>query len=56
MHFWQNTISLESSKEQHLFEIEIFCNIKNVFTVDQFNVYLMNKSLMKPFRNKTFEQ
>ncbi len=31
---------IESSKEQHLFETEIFCNIINVFTVtfDQFNV------------------
>ncbi len=30
----------KSSKEQHLFEIEIFCNIINVFTVtfDQFIV------------------
>ncbi len=35
------------SKEQHLFEIEIFCNIINAFTVtfDQFNVSLMNKSI-----------
>ncbi len=24
---------IESSKEQHLFETEIFCNITNVFTV-----------------------
>ncbi len=32
---------------QHLFEIEIFCNIINVFTVtfDQFNASLMNKSI-----------
>ncbi len=37
---------IESSKEQHLFEIEIFCNIINVFTVtfDQFNASLINKS------------
>ncbi len=30
---------LENSKEQHLFKTEIFCNIKNVFTVtfDPFN-------------------
>ncbi len=34
----------ESSKEQHLFEIEIFCNIINDFTVtfDQFNASFMN--------------
>ncbi len=32
-------------KEQHLFEIEIFCNIINVFTVtfDQLNAFLMNQ-------------
>ncbi len=37
---------LESSKEQHLFEIKILCNIINVFTVtfDQFNESLLNKS------------
>ncbi len=30
---------IESSREQHLFEIQIFCNIINIFTVtfDQFN-------------------
>ncbi len=33
-------------KEQHLFEIEDFCTIINVFTItfDQFNVSLLNKS------------
>ncbi len=38
---------IESSKEQHLFEIEIFCNIISVFTVtfDQFNASLLNKSI-----------
>ncbi len=38
---------IESSKEQHLFEIEIFCNIINVITVtfDQFNASLMDKSI-----------
>ncbi len=39
---------IESSKEQHLFEIEIFCNIINVFTVtfDQLEIAaLMNKSI-----------
>ncbi len=36
----------KSLKEQHLFEIEIICDIINDFTVtfDQFNVSLMNKS------------
>ncbi len=34
-------------KKQHLFEIEIFCNITNVFTVtlDIFNAALLNKSI-----------
>ncbi len=38
---------IESSKEQHLFEIETFWNIINVFTVtfDQFNASLMIKSI-----------
>ncbi len=37
---------IESSKEQHLFEIEIFCNVINVFTItfDQFNASLLNKT------------
>ncbi len=37
---------IESSKEQHLFKIEIFCNTMNVITVtfDQLNVTLLNKS------------
>ncbi len=36
---------IERSKDQHLFEIEIFCNIINVLTVkfDQFNASLLNK-------------
>ncbi len=39
-------ILIESSKEQHLFEIEIFCNIINVFTlaVTFLNVSLLNES------------
>ncbi len=37
---WQ----IESSKEQCLFETEIFCNIINV-TFDQFNASLLNKSI-----------
>ncbi len=38
---------IESSKEKHLFEIEIFCYIINAFTVtfDQFNESLLNKSI-----------
>ncbi len=38
---------IESSKEQHLFEIEIFCSIINVFTVtfDQFNAFFLNKHI-----------
>jgi len=41
----------ESSKEQHLFEIEIFCNIINIFTVtfDQFNASFLNERSI-PFR------
>ncbi len=35
---------IESSKEQHLFEMEFFCNIINVFT-DQFNASLQNKGI-----------
>ncbi len=37
----------ESSKEQHLFEVEIFCNIIHVFTVtfDQFNASLLNRNM-----------
>ncbi len=36
---------IESSKEQHLFEIEAFCNIINVFTVtfEQFNASTLIK-------------
>ncbi len=39
-------LCIESSKEHHLFKIEIFCDIINVFTVtfDRFNPSLMNKS------------
>ncbi len=38
----------QSSEEQHLFEIEIFCSIKNVFTVtfDQFSACLLNKKVL----------
>ncbi len=36
---------MESSEEQHLFEIEIFGNITNMVTVafEQFNTSLLNK-------------
>ncbi len=34
--------SIESSKEQHLFETEIYCNIINVFNVT-FDAFYMNK-------------
>ncbi len=38
-------------KGQHLFDIEIFCNIINVLTVtfDQFNASLLNKVLINFF-------
>ncbi len=40
MIFWW----IESSKEQHLFEIEIFCNIVFSVTFKQSNASLLNKS------------
>ncbi len=35
------------SEYKHLFEIEIFCDIRNVFAVtfDQFNASLLNKNM-----------
>ncbi len=38
---------IESLKEQHLFAVEIFSNIINVFlvTFDKFNASLLNKSI-----------
>ncbi len=44
-----------SLKEQHLFEMKIFCNIKNVFTVtfDQFNASMLKKSSISPPPQKT---
>ncbi len=36
---------IESSKEQHLFETEIFCNMPLTGNFDQFNASLMNKSI-----------
>ncbi len=48
---------IESSEEQHLSEIEIFCNIINVFIIifDQFKASLLNKSIhfYKFFPKKT---
>ncbi len=43
--FFRVFLMNRSSKEQHLFEIEIFCNNINVFTdtFDQFNASLMKK-------------
>ncbi len=38
---------IESSKQQHLFEIQIFCNIINV-TFDQFNASLKHKNRTDP--------
>ncbi len=40
---------IESSEEQHLSEIEIFCNIIHVFiiTFDPFKASLLNKSTEK---------
>ncbi len=39
---------MNSSKGQHLFEMESVCNIANVFTVtfDQFKAFLLNKSII----------
>ncbi len=39
--------SLINRKNINLFEIEIFCNIVNIFTVTfhQFNVSLLNKNI-----------
>ncbi len=47
---------IENSKEQNLFETEIFCNNAKIFTVtfDQFNAFLLNKSssFFKNVKNK----
>ncbi len=44
----KKTYILENLKEQHLFQIKIFYNIKNVFTFtfDQFNTSLLKKVLI----------
>ncbi len=48
---------IESSEEQHLSEIEIICNIINVFIIifDQFKASLLNKliSIISFPKNKT---
>ncbi len=43
-----------NSKEWHLLEIEIFCNVISVFsvTIDQSNASLMNKSINFPLTPK----
>ncbi len=43
--FFRNIGWIESSKEQHLFAIEIFCNMSLYCTYDQFNASLLNKSI-----------
>ncbi len=44
----------QSSKEQHLLQIDNFYNIINVFdvTFDQFNASLLNKIINFSFKNK----
>ncbi len=53
MHF-QDSLWIESSKEQHLFEIQFFYNIINVLTVtfDQLNSSLQNKKKYLFIKNK----
>ncbi len=52
----------ESLKKQHLFEIDIFCNVINVSTVtfDHFNASLINKSInfiqINSYSLQTFQQ
>ncbi len=43
IHFWRILWRLESSKEQHLLEIEIF--LTSAVTFDQFNASMLNKSI-----------
>lgn len=40
-------LQVKNSEEEHLFKMENFCDIINILTVtsDQFNVYLLNKSV-----------
>ncbi len=46
LEFFRIFLLIESSEEQHLFEIAIFCNI-NIFTVtfNQLNASLLNKTI-----------
>ncbi len=46
-HFVSGLTNRKFFKEHHLIEIEIFCNIVNVFTVSfyKFNENLLNKSI-----------
>ncbi len=48
-------IDEQSSKEQHLFKAEIFCNITNVFTVtfDEVNAPLLNSFIKKKKKKST---
>ncbi len=36
--FFQDSLGAERSKEQHLFEIEIFCNMNLKYSKDIYNV------------------
>ncbi len=47
IHFFQDSLMKNSSKQPHLFEIEVFCNIIHFLTVtfDQFNAILLNNSI-----------
>ncbi len=49
---------IENSKEQHLFEIEILCNIINVychFWINQLNASLLNKNNLLKKQTYSFE-
>ncbi len=37
--------------KQHLFEIEMFCKVNNIFTVtfDHFNAHMLNKTVLPNF-------
>ncbi len=54
--FVDSSMSKKCDKK-HLFKIEIFCNIRNVFTVtfDQFNTSLLSKSINFFQKGKAFE-
>ncbi len=53
--FFSRFIDEQSSKEQHLFKAEIFCNITNVFTVtfDEVNAPLLNSFIKKKKEKKS---